>query len=130
MTLDRRALLKGACVVPVAMVPAASGAKDAAIKYRPHRGLLADSMAEVVSVADFYGLVEHLRGKFPNYFPRDMTPTTENVEIEKYGDFDERIGWDTHMVFVGGHPFGFTDGPVTLPREVALRRQLPYKKVE
>lgn len=33
------------------------------------------------------------------------------VKVEPYW-FDERIGWDTHIVTVDGSPFGFTNGPV------------------
>lgn len=82
------------------------------MKYRPHRGMLADAMAEVAELApDRDVLVAHMRAEVSNWYPQDEMPTRENVEVKPYG-FDQRIGWDTHIVTVKGNAWGFTDGPL------------------
>jgi hypothetical protein len=87
--------------------------------FRPHRWLLAESMAEVQEFESREALAEHLRrGPYPG----------ELVSIEKYGrDLDTRLDppWDTHIVMatwtaryrdgrvtVTTSPAGFTNGPV------------------
>lgn len=71
------------------------------MKFRWHRGLLVDSMATVVDVANLAALVEILNdGGIP----------PGKIEIKPYGP-DLRIGWtDQHMVKVDGFVAGFTDG--------------------
>lgn len=34
------------------------------------------------------------------------------VTCEKYGGFDKRIGWDTHLICVDGKAALFSDGPI------------------
>lgn len=34
------------------------------------------------------------------------------VTCKKYGGFDERIGWDTHLICVDGKAALFSDGPL------------------
>ena len=34
------------------------------------------------------------------------------LQVEPYG-FDDRIGWDTHIVTIDGNAVGFTNGPVS-----------------
>lgn len=34
------------------------------------------------------------------------------MTIEKYGGFDERIGWDTHLLCIDGRAALYTDGPM------------------
>ena len=38
-------------------------------------------------------------------------PTEENVTCEPYC-YDERIGWDTHLICVDGKAALFSDGPI------------------
>jgi hypothetical protein len=80
--------------------------------YRPHRGSLADAMREVVEVNDFAQLVRHMRRGVESWYPPAAMPTMENTTIEPYG-FDDRIGWDTHIVLVKGEAWGFTNGALT-----------------
>jgi hypothetical protein len=66
------------------------------MKYRPHRELLADSMAEIIEVGDRAGLIA--------YLARDLAPwgyrvSDEDVRIEPYC-YDKRIDWDTHIVLL------------------------------
>jgi hypothetical protein len=72
------------------------------MKYREHRGGLADSMKTVREIQPSLGALA-IALKVP---PSAIT-------VNKYGDYDKRIGWDTHIVCVNGSPTGFTDGPVT-----------------
>jgi hypothetical protein len=82
-------------------------------KYRPHRGLLADAMAEVVEVNSLAELVEHMRASVISWYPPDELPTIDNTKVEPY-TFDDRIGWHTHLVTVKGSAWSFTDGPFTM----------------
>lgn len=81
------------------------------IKYRPHRQLLADSMAEVSEVTSLDELVRRMCDPIKHWYPADKLPTVHNVKVEPYG-FDERIGWNTYIVTVDGEAWGFTDGPL------------------
>lgn len=77
------------------------------MKYRPHRGFLADAMTECVEVDGMAGLLLHLRRQ----------PDTQHgvITVVPYDDRpDDRIGWAaTHMVLFNGSPLGFVD---ELPR--------------
>jgi hypothetical protein len=66
---------------------------------------LADSLDTVREVADRAALMALLREHFA-----DMNPTDDNVTIKRYGR-DERIGWDTHLICIGGKAALFSDGP-------------------
>jgi hypothetical protein len=88
------------------------------MKYREHRGGLAESMATVIELADKAALIKYLRMSFDAWnkqvpglehnFPRIDDDT---VKVEKY-HYDERIKWDTHIVTIEKFgPVGFTDGP-------------------
>jgi len=68
-------------------------------------------MDEVVEVRDLADLVAHMRRSVEDWYPPDELPTVENTKIEPYC-FDERIGWDTHIVLVRGQAWGFTNGPL------------------
>ena len=67
------------------------------MKYRDHRELLVDSMKTVRDVETLQDLRDHLGA--------------DNVLIEPYC-WDRRIGWDTHIVSIGGCACGFTNGPL------------------
>lgn len=72
--------------------------------FRPHRGWLADAMAEAVEVDGHDGLIAHLRATHPEFGP-PFDPAT--VSLTPYGD-DDRIGWrDVSLVSITGHVVGF-----------------------
>lgn len=78
------------------------------MRYRPHRGGLAEAMAEAVDVDGFDGLVAHMRatwGGAVNLAAED--PAT--LIAKRQGD-DDRIGWkDVHIV-KWGDCIGYTEG--------------------
>lgn len=80
-------------------------------KYRPHRRLLYEAMAEVVEVSTLAELVAHMRKSVESWYPPEELPTIENTEVKPYV-YDERIDWNTHIVTVKGSAWGFTDGPL------------------
>lgn len=72
--------------------------------YRDHRGSLEDSMKTVVQLpATLTALAVHI-GKELGYkiYPAD-------IDVRPYFGYDERIGWDTHIVLFCGRPAGFTN---------------------
>lgn len=75
------------------------------LKLRPLVGGLDEAMSKVVEVESQEGLLAYLRGHY-----RFWKPSDENVTFEPYG-FDERIGWDTHLVCVDGKAALYADGP-------------------
>lgn len=80
------------------------------MKVRPAGGMMTldESMEDCVELADGAALMAHLL-KHYDYW----RPTEANVTIEPYG-FDERIGWDTHLVCIAGKAALFTDGPMLI----------------
>lgn len=82
--------------------------------FRPHRGSLADAMAEVVEVADRRALFTHLLSR--PYGPEILSGSTaETLVIQPFGSGgDDRIGWSqTYVVKTGATGvLGFTDGPL------------------
>jgi hypothetical protein len=71
------------------------------IKFRPQRGSLQDSMVEcVVLPRSLNALAEHLQCK------------VEEVKVESYFRYDDRVNWDTFLVTVNGCGVGFTNGSV------------------
>jgi hypothetical protein len=77
-----------------------------AFKYRSHRGTLADSLDTTIEFNSVEDFKSHVKQE-AYYFDGDIT-------VDKYGGIDERCGWDTHIVRVGGIAVGFTDGNVVL----------------
>jgi hypothetical protein len=80
------------------------------MKYRPHRALLIEAMAEVQEFSDLDGLIAAMISGLA-WYPQQHQPTCDNVTVEPYC-FDGRIGWATHIVMVNGNVWGYTDGPV------------------
>jgi hypothetical protein len=66
------------------------------MKYRPHRRLLDESMAEVIDLTHRRSLVEHLAKSLEQW---GIDLTDGDVRVEPYG-YDERIGWDTYIVTI------------------------------
>lgn len=83
------------------------------MKYRPHKGKLADSVAGMVEIeATKYALVTYLRKELAPW------PTLDGfhfdaVHVDPYFAGDPRIGWDdVWIVTLDGYGvLGFTDGP-------------------
>lgn len=73
------------------------------MRYRDHRGSLNESMETVKEFTTKDELGLHLKELHP-YLNGKIT-------IEPYA-FDKRIGWDTHIVCIGQHGVGFTDGGI------------------
>lgn len=80
------------------------------MKLRKHRGSLADSMGTVVEISPTYSaLLDEIRKSMPS---TNVEITEGTVKVNPYG-FDDRIGWDSHIVTVDGYGVhGFTDGPL------------------
>jgi hypothetical protein len=77
-----------------------AGEKEEAMKYRPQRGGLADSMKEVIELEPTIdALASHL------------AVPAEQITVEPYC-YDDRIGWHTQLVSVRGMAIGFTDSPI------------------
>lgn len=74
------------------------------MRYRPHRGMLADAMKEMVEVDGIAGLLAHLHATESAAFDDAA------VTVEPYVDEDARIGWkNVHMVLIGSSPVGWCD---------------------
>lgn len=83
------------------------------MKLREHRRGLHESLATTVEIEPTTeALLEVIRAALAPY---GVAIAPASVRVEPYG-FDARIGWDTHIVVVGGYGvFGFTDGPLSAP---------------
>lgn len=74
------------------------------MKFRFHRGSLDESLATTVEVDSLLELRRIIE--------KEWQLGDESLSIESYG-YDERIGWDTHIVLWKNSPVGFLDGPLT-----------------
>lgn len=81
------------------------------MRFRPHRRLLTDSLAEAIDVDGRAGLLAHLMTDF-DYWP-SMLVSDEKLRISWYCNEDERCGWkDVHIVTLAGYGIvGFCEGP-------------------
>jgi hypothetical protein len=66
---------------------------------------LGEAMERVAEVPDRVALIAYLQ-KYYDFW----RPTDANVTIRPYG-YDERNGWDTHLICVDGKAALFSDGP-------------------
>ncbi len=81
------------------------------MKYRDHRGGLSESMETVVELRDKDALIKHLQ-VCSRQCPTMPVIDATTVRIVPYV-FDDRIGWDTHLVLLKEYGvLGYTDGPV------------------
>ena len=81
------------------------------IKFREHRGSLAEAMGTVVNIQDKKELIDIIKDRLSPYC-HGLEISNETVEVSPYG-FDNRIIWDTHIVILKGYSvFGFTDAAV------------------
>lgn len=69
------------------------------VKFRWHRGGLAESMATMVEDTP-----EKIRGLVRQQFPGEIT--------SQFYTRDDRIGWDTHIVLSDGQAVGFANGDI------------------
>lgn len=80
------------------------------VKFRPHRALLEESMAEAVELAPTrQALADHYNATVK------IGPEicAAQISVKSYYGMDARIGWDTYLVTAPGFGvLGFTDGPV------------------
>lgn len=81
------------------------------MKIRPASSFmdLEESMKHVLEIADWAALIAFLEKEYVLWKPDSV------VTIEKYGGFDKRIGWDTHLLCIDGRAALFTDGPMEKP---------------
>lgn len=79
------------------------------MKIRLHRGGYDESMATIKQIQPtLEAVVGYVQTDLPVASIRDGFG---RVEVKPYG-YDERNGWDTHVVMVHGYGvFAFTDGP-------------------
>jgi hypothetical protein len=73
------------------------------VLFRFQRGGLTESMATIQE----FSTLEELARIVSETYPEDA----RSISVKPYC-FDERIGWDTHIVSLGGDAIGFTDGPI------------------
>jgi phosphoribosyl 1,2-cyclic phosphodiesterase len=84
------------------------------MKYRPHRGSLADAMAEMAEIEPTReALIRHVRSELQE-FPTIRNFHEQHLRIKPYGCDDDRIGWkDVHVVTLDGYGvMGFCEGNV------------------
>jgi hypothetical protein len=81
------------------------------MKFRAHRGGLAESMATVIEVQTRAELEKYIVDTSAPFERQLRSLIAENgLYVRPYG-YDERIGWDTHIVILQGYGvLGFTDG--------------------
>lgn len=86
-----------------------SGQLTPLVRIRQHRGGLHEAMA---TTAQIPRNMASLCLWLTEQTGRNIQPA--DVQIEPYG-YDDRIGWDTHLIKIFGIPFAFSDGliPVT-----------------
>lgn len=75
------------------------------MKFRPHRGGLEESMAEVVGLKSRQEFVAHLQ-------KLDLLKGNDTFEVRDMNFWDHRCGWDTFVVVVNTCAVGYTDGPL------------------
>lgn len=82
------------------------------VKFREHRGTLADAMQTCVELPDRAALITHCRKLF-EAFPTAPLIDNRTIKVMLYmTDPDTRIGWDnTYIVTLKNYGvLGFTDG--------------------
>ena len=90
---------------------------EQAVRYRPHKGSLADSMAEVVEFdGTRAGLIGVIRDELHEWPTAEILLDHPDAHLKVtpyYGD-DDRIGWkDVHIVTLDGYGvLGFCEGPL------------------
>jgi hypothetical protein len=84
------------------------------MRFREHRGGLAESMETAIEVATRDDLIAHLRAVLA---PWPTAPDPAAIICEPYSGEDRRIGWaQTYIVTLPGYGvLGFADGPLPEP---------------
>lgn len=83
------------------------------MRYRPHKGSIAESVALTVEVEGWPGLIRQLRSELWPYRRDDFTD--DKVHVSPYCGDHSRIGWrDVHIVTIDGYGvMGFCEGPAS-----------------
>jgi hypothetical protein len=82
------------------------------VLFRPHRNTLAKAMSEVRTFKSRAELISFLNDDLKQNYLRPSAIDEADFRIEPYC-YDERIGWDTYIVYEEGYGvFGFTNGPL------------------
>lgn len=79
------------------------------MKFRWHRGGLAESMETVVEIEPTRQALADLVTKDWIFWGETASPA--EVDVRPYS-YDDRIEWDTYLVFWRGRSVGMSDGPV------------------
>lgn len=81
------------------------------MKFRFHRGALADSMATMIEVDGRDGLLGAIRRAFEDYGPEFAD---DQLHVMPYCGDDQRIGWkNVHIVTIDDYGVvGFCEGPL------------------
>jgi len=81
------------------------------IKFRFHRGALADSLETLVQFSNKDELYNYII-QWLYSLPGNKVITHDDIAV-KYYCYDSRINWDTYLVTIKDWgPVGMTDGPV------------------
>lgn len=87
------------------------------MRFREHRGGLAESMETMQEFDDPYLLLVHLRKQFKECSEFESHPYGANKTLE-IGGTDDRIGWTNLHIVMGKYSregwcaIGFSDGPL------------------
>lgn len=94
------------------------------ILYRPHRGSLADAMAEIKEFKSEKELREYIVAKEKEW---GYNTKPENITIKLYSDLgDDRIGWPNSYIVDGHGVFGFIT--YNVPLEDSLKAYKAFLK--
>jgi hypothetical protein len=81
------------------------------MRFREHRGGLAESLETTVMLDDRAALLAHLARLLADY-PTAAPLVSEKTVHVKHLIYDNRCDWDTYIVTVDDYGvMGFTDGP-------------------
>lgn len=78
------------------------------IKFREHRGGLAESLDTTVTIEDRQDLIKHIQLLVK---PWDIEVVPQSIHVQYYGNEQRAAGWNNmHIVTIDGHGvIGFTD---------------------
>ena len=78
------------------------------MKFRFNRELLDESMETMIDIPP---TIEAIQDAMRSAYGKLFKHIKGQIKVEPYG-YDDRIGWDTYIVFIDGYGvIGFTDGP-------------------
>lgn len=81
------------------------------VLYRPHKGIYAESMAEVKEIISYEGFVECIKKQL-KHTSHGMVISKDTVTVKPYR-YDPRNQWNTHIVKLEGYgTLGFTSNMI------------------